>query len=441
MKNTRLYIVHFFAVLAVLLSSCGDDSSSPEEEKPDPSFDNAELVIDAYASETFELKITNFDDRVYFKVGDKTISYDVKSQNAESATLTLTVPTGIESGRIMMYVFENSTFVQQGPQLNYLKQYAFLNLRWNTFGKGMCGLTDNSVILWNPLQSRFETVSFKEFLTTPSASGANFTVTRKSEAVTVADNSRRSTHEWYFAGIAKNASGEVFYAQYYNTPTESKILAKMSNAAILTTFPVLFTWIHDLEIDSEENAYTVEKDVYAIKKGIPGGAAVVLAGSTTTPGHVDATGAAARFTDIRAIAMDANDNLYVADGNCIRKVTPAGVVSTIAGSVTAGDVDGAALDARFEKLMGISVTADGTVYVIDGGNEKVKALKDGKVITLKGIEITPAASEFALPLFVDANHTVYINNDRNNYLHIFMREDHLPSNNFTKTYDGDVVEE
>jgi serine/threonine-protein kinase len=95
----------------------------------------------------------------------------------------------------------------------------------------------------------------------------------------------------------------------------------------------------------------------------------LVAGSTFEPGGVDGDGAAARFNKPAAIAVDASGNLYVADqGNCsIRKITPAGVVSTLAGSPQrCASVDGSGSAAGFFFLTALAAAPDGRVVATDG---------------------------------------------------------------------------
>ena len=111
----------------------------------------------------------------------------------------------------------------------------------------------------------------------------------------------------------------------------------------------------------------------------------LLAGSTE--GFADGQGAAARFNTPSGIALDAQGNLYVADtGNhAIRKVTPQGQVSTLAGNGTPGHADGVGSLARFNGPMGVAVGADGRVYVADTWNDRIRVIAaDGTVTTLAG---------------------------------------------------------
>ncbi|MGE8282119.1 MAG: gluconolaconase [Stenotrophomonas sp.] len=111
----------------------------------------------------------------------------------------------------------------------------------------------------------------------------------------------------------------------------------------------------------------------------------VLAGGIE--GFADGQGSSARFNTPSGIALDAHGNLYVADtGNhAIRRVTPQGQVSTVAGDGTPGFADGAAAQARFNGPMGVAVGADGRVYVADTWNDRIRVIAaDGSVSTLAG---------------------------------------------------------
>src|SRR5690606_24340014 len=117
----------------------------------------------------------------------------------------------------------------------------------------------------------------------------------------------------------------------------------------------------------------------------PDGAVRTLAGGAE--GFVDGTGSAARFHTPSGLAVDALGNLYVADtGNhAIRRVTPGGDVTTLAGDGTPGFRDGLAGQARFHGPMGVAVDAQGRVFVADTWNDRIRVIEpDGSVATLAG---------------------------------------------------------
>ena len=101
-----------------------------------------------------------------------------------------------------------------------------------------------------------------------------------------------------------------------------------------------------------------------------------LAGSTRS-GNTDGTGAAARFRGPAGVAVDAGGMVYVADrtNNTIRKITAAGVVSTLAGSTISGFTNGTGAAARFNGPNGVAVDAAGTVYVADQANHAIRIIQ------------------------------------------------------------------
>lgn len=122
-----------------------------------------------------------------------------------------------------------------------------------------------------------------------------------------------------------------------------------------------------------------------IRRLTPEGVVTTVAGGAE--GFADGAGAAASFSTPSALALDAAGNLYVADtgNNRVRRVTPEGVVSTIAGDGTAGFRDGPAAQAQFDAPVGVAVDKDGNVYVADTYNDRVRVInRDGQVRTLAG---------------------------------------------------------
>jgi sugar lactone lactonase YvrE len=129
----------------------------------------------------------------------------------------------------------------------------------------------------------------------------------------------------------------------------------------------------------------VASDVSHILK-YSGGGFTVLAGSGAQ-GSADGMGPAASFFDPTGLAIDRNGNIYVADqlNNLIRKITPAGMVTTLAGSGSMGFRDGVGTAASFNHPTGVAVDAYGNVYVTDQNNNRIRKITpDGVVSTFAG---------------------------------------------------------
>lgn len=119
------------------------------------------------------------------------------------------------------------------------------------------------------------------------------------------------------------------------------------------------------------------------------GVVTTFAGSTTERGNIDGPASIATFRSPIGIARDSANNLYIADAqnHTIRRITPAGVVSTFAGTPgVSGSSDGPRATARFNTPSGVAVDASGNVYVTDTGNNTVRRINtDGNVVTLAGV--------------------------------------------------------
>jgi uncharacterized repeat protein (TIGR01451 family) len=127
-------------------------------------------------------------------------------------------------------------------------------------------------------------------------------------------------------------------------------------------------------VDGELIVYVADTGNHTIRK-ITNGIVGTVAGVAGTAGSTDGYGAAARFNAPTAIAVDARGNLYVCDtGNhTIRKVSPSGLVTTVAGLAgTSGSDDGTGVIARLSAPGGITVDANGAIYIADTGNHVIR---------------------------------------------------------------------
>jgi sugar lactone lactonase YvrE len=177
----------------------------------------------------------------------------------------------------------------------------------------------------------------------------------------------------------------------------------------------------DVAVDPAGNTYVADNDNNTIRKISPAGEVTTLAGAPGESGNVDGVGINARFDDPEGIAVDAAGNVYVADtdNNTIRKITPAGLVTTLAGSPDeTGSADGIGVNARFDEPDGIAVDAAGNVYVADTDNSTIRKITpQGIVSTLAGqaneegdADGTGAAARFSFPrdLDIDTQGNLYV---------------------------------
>jgi serine/threonine-protein kinase len=235
------------------------------------------------------------------------------------------------------------------------------------------------------------------------------------------------------AGVAVDAAGNVYVADTFNNN-----IRKITSAGVVTTLAgsgtvgavdatgtaASFFNPFGVAVDAAGNVYVGDYNNHKIRKITSAGVVTTLAGSGTV-GAVDATGTAASFYQPAGVAVDAAGNVYVADGSNhkIRKITSAGVVTTLAGSGTIGAVDATGTAASFKYPYGIAVDAAGNVYVGDSNNHKIRKITSaGVVTTLAGsgaigaTDATGTAASFNFPygVAVDAAGNAYVADYGNN---------------------------
>jgi len=174
-------------------------------------------------------------------------------------------------------------------------------------------------------------------------------------------------------------------------------------------------------VDSDGNVFVSQRSNHVIRKITPAGVVTTFAGQAGVSGSVDANGTSARFNAPASLAIDSDDVLYVADlsGHIIRKVTPTGDVTTLAGLAgVSGSSDGNGSSARFNGPFGVAVDSSKNVYVSDATNRTIRKITPaGDVTTLAGqvgvsgaADGTGTAASFDFPyqLTVDADGNVFV---------------------------------
>ena len=244
----------------------------------------------------------------------------------------------------------------------------------------------------------------------------------------------------YPTGIAVNATGTVYVADSADgspsntTSTVRRITSSGEVTTLAGTAGVLgssdgvgatasFNFLQGLAVDPVGNVYAADTFNNTVRRITAAGVVTTVAGTApitdTTCVTSDGVGADAKFCHPQALATDRNGNVYVADtiSNTIRKITPAGVVSTLAGHAgVSGTQDGAGTAATFDGPSGIAVDKTGTVYVADANTHLIRKISAaGVVTTLAGADWQGSSGGFAIfypsrptAIAVDGAGTVYV---------------------------------
>lgn len=138
--------------------------------------------------------------------------------------------------------------------------------------------------------------------------------------------------------------------------------------------------------DSNGNLFVADQTNHRIRKITPAGVVTTFAGQSLA-GFANGAGAEAKFNGPTGISVDLANNIYVGDigNNAIRKITPAGVVTTLAGNGTSGGTDGVGSNATFSSPAGLTVDRKGNVYVAEHSGSRLRKISPtGVVTTLAG---------------------------------------------------------
>lgn len=185
-------------------------------------------------------------------------------------------------------------------------------------------------------------------------------------------------------GVAADQLGNVYVADTYNHR-----IKQIDAAGVVSNFAgsgsagsqdgvgtgASFRYPTSLALDAARNIYVADWGNHTIRKITQSGQVTTIAGLAQTDGNADGSGSAARFDHPSGIAARGDGTLFVADSDnhTLRRISPAGVVTTVAGlAETPGNVDGAGSLARFFLPDGIAVDSSGRVAVADTYNHAVR---------------------------------------------------------------------
>ena len=207
-------------------------------------------------------------------------------------------------------------------------------------------------------------------------------------------------------GVAVDTAGNVFVGDTYNDT-----IRKVTSAGVVTTLAGLagssgstdatgsaarFRSPLGVTVDTAGNVFVADYNNHTVRKVTSAGVVTTLAGTAGSPGSTNGTGSAARFYYPQGVSVDTAGNVYVAEfNNTIRKVTSAGVVTTEAGVTgTAGSNNGLGSAARFKSPWGVSVNTEGNVFVADFSNSTIRktVLSAPATVTLSNLSKTYTGS-------------------------------------------------
>jgi len=213
--------------------------------------------------------------------------------------------------------------------------------------------------------------------------------------VGAADGAGKEARFQHPLGVAVDGSGNVYVGDYNNHR-----IRKITLGGVVSTVAGVgeagkargvgtkasFNEPVGLAVDEGGNVYVADRNNHAIRKITPDGIVDTLAGSGN-PDFADGEGLAASFNTPHGVAVDESGNVYVADAgnNRIRKITASGNVTTLAGSGIVGNADGLGEEASFNLPNSVAIDGSGNVYVADRFNHRIRKISpNGAVTTLAG---------------------------------------------------------
>jgi len=182
-------------------------------------------------------------------------------------------------------------------------------------------------------------------------------------------------------GLASDEAGNIYLGDTFNQRVRAvSRAAEVSTAAGDGTEGLRngnkgaaeFRYPSAVTCDKQNNIYVVDQGNLVIRKITPGGVVSTFAGSGKR-GTADGDALTAQFDQPLDLVADARGNIYIIDSQRIRKVTPKGKVTTVAGSVE-GYEDGEGADAKFRAPFGLGIDAAGNLFVADANNNRIRKI-------------------------------------------------------------------
>jgi sugar lactone lactonase YvrE len=221
-----------------------------------------------------------------------------------------------------------------------------------------------------------------------------------------ADGTGSSATFYNPVGLGLDADGNIIVADVGNNAirkvTSSGVVTTLGGISTVgssdgTGYDARFNGPSGVALDGSGNLYVADTVNNTIRRVTPDGVVTTIAGIAQKGGSLDGNGSAATFDLPGAVAVDGGGNIYVADSanNTIRKITSSYVVSTLAGTPgSPGSANGTGAAARFNDPTGVAVDGGGNVYVADSRSDTIREITPGGLVTtLAGTPGTSGSSD------------------------------------------------
>ena len=227
-----------------------------------------------------------------------------------------------------------------------------------------------------------------------TASGPNWIVGTLAGDASIGSTNAMGTAARFFWPMDMASDG---HGNFYVADVANDVIRKIAANGTVTTFAgspgvvgsadgnsALFNAPQAVAVDKSGNVYVTDTGNSTIRVITSGGTVSTLAGVPGLSGSFDGQGTNAQFYLPEGIAVDASGNVYVADtlNHTIREVTPAGLVTTYAGTAgNFGDTDGAGSAAQFNRPTGMAMDGSGNLYIADFYNDTIRKIATGGIVT------------------------------------------------------------
>jgi sugar lactone lactonase YvrE len=427
MKNFFSLIVRSFRTIIFIslwtVMSCSDDDNNadipPEVASISPAVGPKTTVV--------TITGTNFSSAL----ADNEVTFNGKLATITAATstqLTVAVPPAAGSGPVVVTT-KGKPAVQQ-PEFTF--HWMVSTLSGTTQGyvdgaaakyytpSGVSADSDGNVYITDFMNHLIRKVN-----------GDGMAITLAGSVPGVDDGPLATAKFWYPNGCAVDNQGNVYISE--EAPPRVRKITKAGEVTTVagdltigynegTGTAAKFKSPSGIAVDDLGNLYVADQHNHAIRKITPAGVVTTLAGGIQ--GNADGTGTAAQFFRPTGVVADKQGNVFVADlfNHRIRKITAAGVVTTIAGS-SAGYEDGSGATAKFSYPAGLALDKEGNLYVADSENHRIRKITQAGVVTTFAGNTTQGvsdglatAAQFYVPreIDIDAAGNVYIADAGNN---------------------------